>query len=208
MGYDEFEMIVSLDENDPALLDYKEIYEFPARLCHAKLLVNNNRSCVDAINNAANVATGDLLVVVSDDSDCFDGWDMHLINEVENKHDFIIKTKDGIQDYIITLPILDRDYYQRTGYIYHPDFEHLFCDTYMTCVADITGRKITSNLLFKHNHYSVGGSVMDEVNKKNDATWKQGEETFLRLMKEFTPAERARIKDPGMKNWLRNKGIV
>lgn len=148
-------------------------------------------------------------MVVSDDTDCFPNWDTALLKEVEGKTDWILKTPDGIQPWIITMPVMDRAYYNRTGYIYHPDFQHLFCDTYLTCVADITGRKITSNLMFKHNHYSVSGGQEkpDELHKRNDATWRQGEETFIRLMKEFTPEERSRIQDPGMKNWLRNKGV-
>jgi glycosyltransferase involved in cell wall biosynthesis len=191
------DLIVSLDFDDPNLNEYKEIYD------ESVIIINRNRSTVDAINNGAKLALGDILIVVSDDTDCSEGWDFKLKQSINNNTDFILKTQDGIQPYIITMPIMDRAYYNRTGYIYHPDFQHLFCDTYLTCVADITGRKITSDLMFKHNHYSVNGTQPDELHKRNDATWKQGQETFIRLMKEFTPEQRAKITDLGMKNWLR-----
>lgn len=210
------QFILSLDQDDPKLDEYLNIYPDDFKLhktpdddwCKTEypgiILVNKNRSAVDAINNAARIAFGKILLVVSDDTEPIDNWYTHLYSD---KTDWILKTKDGIQDYIITMPVMDRAYYNRTGYIYHPDFQHLFCDTYMTCVADITGRKITSNLMFKHNHYSVNGTQPDELHKRNDATWKQGEETFIRLMKQFTKEERDRIKDVPMRNWLRHKGL-
>lgn len=209
------EFILSIDEDEPTDNPYIKSSQYitlynAAMFTHDlpyKLVVSKNKSAVEAINNAAKVATGDLLMVVSDDTECFPGWDTALLKAVEGKIDWILKTKDDIQDYIITFPIMDRVYFNRTGYIYHPDFAHMFCDTYMTCVADINGRKLTSDLMFKHNHYSVGKEAPDAINKKNDATWSQGEETFIRLMKEFTSEERARITDPGMKRWLRNKGV-
>lgn len=195
------EVIVSLDEDDPQLTSY--LNKFPS----TDTIVNKNKSSVEAINKAAAISTGKILIVIGEDGYLPPSWQHEIIKEVEGKVDWILKTQDGIQDYIITLPIMDRTYYNRTGYIYHPDFQHLFCDTYLTCVADITGRKITSNLMFKHNHYSVNGTEPDELHIRNDATWRPGQETFIRLMNQFTLEERRRIKDQSMKNWLRNKGV-
>jgi len=194
----DFQLIVSLDEDDPALDHYKQIYD------SYSYIINKNRSCVDAINNAAKVAKGDILIVVSDDTDCFKDWDVPLLQEVKGKTDWILKTQDGIQPWIITAPIMDRAYYNRTGYIYHPDFEHMFCDTYMTAVADITGRKITSNLEFKH----LNNTINDDLRNRTNGTWAQGEATFIRLMKEFTPEQLRLIKDPGMRSWLKRHKVV
>jgi glycosyltransferase involved in cell wall biosynthesis len=191
------DLIVSVDSDDPKLNEYREIYSDDC------LIVNKNRSCVDAINRAAEKATGDIFVVVSDDTDCFPGWDTALLKEVEGKTDWILKTDDGIQPYIITMPCMDRAYYNRTGYIYHPDFEHMFCDTYMTCVADITGRKITSNLIFKH----LNDTIKDDLRKRTDGTWQQGQDTFIRLMKQFSKADIQKIQDRQMIRFLRNNGV-
>jgi glycosyltransferase involved in cell wall biosynthesis len=212
---DKVEFILSIDEDEPKDNTYTKASQYitlynAAMFTHDlpyTLLVSKNKSAVDAINNAAEIAKGDVLMVVSDDTEPCNAWIEYIYHETNGKTDWILKTQDGIQPYIITMPIMDRAYYNRTGYIYHPDFQHLFCDTYLTCVADITGRKITSDLMFKHNHYSVNGTQPDELHKRNDSTWKQGQETFIRLMKEFTPEQRAKITDPGMKNWLRNKGV-
>lgn len=209
------EFILSIDEDEPTDHPYIKSSQYitlynAAMFTHDlpyKLVVSKNKSAVEAINNAAKIATGDLLVVVSDDTECFPGWDTAILKEVEGKTDFILKTKDGIQDYIITNPILDRTYYNRTGYIYHPSYQHLFADTELTCVADLLNRKIKSNLMFKHNHYSVNGTAPDDLHKRNDATWKQGEENFIKRYRNnfdlINPP--GRISDTSMNNWLRQK---
>lgn len=193
--------IVSLDVDDPKLNEYTRLHK------GVKFVINRNRSCVDAINNAAKVAEGNIFFVVSDDTETISGWDTAILKEVAGKEDWIMKTNDGTQGYIITQTIMDRKYYERDGFIYHPDFKHQFVDTYMTCVADIRGRKITSGLTFRHNHYSVNGEKPDELHRRNDATWQQGEETFVRLMKQFSSADIMKIKDTSMRRWLYNHGI-
>lgn len=168
-------------------------------------IINKNKSSVEAINYAAKHwrCDGDILMVVSDDTDCFPDWDVALLNEVEGKTDWILKTQDGIQPWIITFPIMHRAYFNRTGHIYHPDFEHMFCDTWMSVMADVTGRRITSKLLFPH----LNDSIKDDVRKKTDATWSQGEKTFINLCKSLSKEDLRKITDQSMINWLRNKGV-
>jgi TusA-related sulfurtransferase len=197
MKYKSFELIVSLDADDPELDNYRIMYP------KGTYIVNKNRSCVDAINNAAKVSDGEILIVVSDDSDCVENWDEMLEKELDGKYDYVLKTDDSIQGYIITLPLLDRVYYNRFGYIYHPDFFHMFADTYMTCVADITGRKLTSNLMFKH----LNDTIKDDLRKRTDGTWQQGQDTFIRLMKQFSKSDIQKIQDRQMIRFLRNNGV-
>jgi len=195
----ETDWILSLDEDDSS--DYNAYFDTTP----VRLIRNKNRSAVDAINNAAKLAKFDIMMVVSDDTYVsMANWDMCIELEVEGKTDWILKTQDGIQPWIITAPIMDRAYYNRFGYIYHPDFEHMFCDTYMTAVADITGRKITSNLEFKH----LNNTINDDLRNRTNGTWAQGEATFIRLMKEFTPEQLRLIKDPGMRSWLKRHKVV
>lgn len=194
------ELIVSLDEDDPQLTMYLERY------LSSDVIVNKNKSCVEAINKAAQKATGQILIVASDDTDMTPSWNKDIMEVIEGKIDWILKTQDGIQPWLITMPVLDRAYYNRFGYIYHPDYLHMFCDTELTCVADITGRKITSNLLFPHKHYSVTKEQPDAINKKADATWAQGEKLFLeRYKRNFDLPKGGKIQDKGMIDWLQRK---
>ena len=194
--------ILSLDEDDPSP------YEAHFDTTPIRIIRNKNRSAVDAINNAAKLAKYDILMVVSDDTGVgYSGWDYKIIEAADCKTDWLLKTDDGIQDYIVTMTVMDRKYYERDGFIYHPDFFHQFADTYLTCLADIRGRLIKSDLKFPHNHYSKFAEFPDELHKRNDASWKEGQNTFVRLMKQFTPEERARIKDPNMRGFLRKFGL-
>jgi glycosyltransferase involved in cell wall biosynthesis len=173
------EVIISLDEDDPTI----GTYEINNRETGAKIIINRNRSAVDAINTAAKAATGQIFIVVSDDTDCPNGWDRKIINSVMGRTDWILKTDDGIQRWIITMPVMDRVYYERFGYIYYPEYKHMFVDTDLTCVADLTCRKIYAPLKFPHLHYSTGQSEKDAVNEKADATWTQGETLFRQRAK-------------------------
>lgn len=170
----QIQYLLSIDHNDKDLKRYTAIAQRNGISTHIAM----NKSAIEAINRAARKSQGNLLIVVSDDFGCFEDWDIKILKELEGKKDFIVKTQDGIQDWIITLPILDRKYYDRFGYVYFPGYQHLFCDTEMTAVADLTGRKIVSQLFFEHQHYSTGKSKKDAVNAKNDATWNQGKKLY------------------------------
>lgn len=165
------EYILSLDIDDPSVINYKPDPK-------VKIVQNNNRSAIDAINNAAKICTGSIIIVVSDDFDCPIHWDAKLKYHLTGKSDFLVKTQDGIQKTLITLPIMDRAYFNRFGYIYHPDYRHMYSDQEMTAVGHLLGRVITLPLLFPHNHYSVGKWEKDETNRRNDLTWTQGATLF------------------------------
>jgi hypothetical protein len=200
--------ILSVD-NDDDIAAYIDAY-FQIRTCVTPV-INNNTSSVEAINNAAKhfmADDGDVFLVVSDDTEPCHHWDEKIYDLVKDKTDWILKTQDGIQNWIITMPIMDRAYYNRFGYIYYPGYQHLFCDTELTCVADITGRKITSNLLFPHNHYSIGKGIKDAVYEKNDLTNEQGEKLFLeRYSRNFDLPKGNPITDGGMINWLKKRHV-
>lgn len=181
---------ISIDVDDPKRAEYENNPNW-------KCIVSINTSAIEAINNAAKwlcvnddltIKSG-IVIVVSDDFGCPNKWDSFLNMHLHDKSDFIVKTLDGYQPWIITLPIMDWSYYSRFGYIYYPGYQHMFCDTEMTCVADMLGKKIellNDGYVFEHRHYSLGKSAKDQINEKNDRTWDQGSELFnKRLEKDF-----------------------
>lgn len=173
-------MIVSIDDDDPHKDAYRTYYSRPV-----KIVESDNRSAVDAVNVGAAESTGQILVVVSDDFDCPKNWALILEKHLRGRRDFVFKVFDGTQKYIVTLPILDRVYYQRTGYIYHPDYKHMFVDTHFTHMADMLRKLIIKNdITFQHNHYSVTKQRRDEVTLRADATWNEGKATYLKHCKE------------------------
>jgi hypothetical protein len=180
----DFELIVSIDENDPYKDQYINLYANLKEYA-VKVIVNRNRSAVDAINNAAKASEGEILIVVSDDTDAVRGWNEVISQACGTHKDFVLKLHDGTQDWIVTMPILDRAYYNRYGYIYFPDYQHQFCDTEFTHVADITKRILWRNdIEIKHLHYSVIKEKRDELYARNDGTWNQGKDLYIKRAKQ------------------------
>lgn len=171
------EYILSIDNDDPEKGNYETL--FP----NDKIICNDNRSCVDAINRAAEKATGNIIVVVSDDFDCPENWGVDLLKHLEGKEDFIVKVDDGHQPVIITLSIMDRAYYARFGYIYHPDYRHQFVDTEQTAVAHLLGKVVEVPMKFEHIHPVWNSNLrMDELYKRNNSTWNQGMEIYRKRL--------------------------
>lgn len=177
-----FEYILSLDNDDPKLNEYKKLFDEDHNI-YQLAIGFNNQSAINAINFGAELATGDLLIVISDDMDCFPGWDTALLNELSGKSDFVLKTRDGIQKTLVTLPIVDRTFYNRYGYIYFDGYSHMCADQELTAVAIMTGKLLYSDLLFEHRHYITGKTQRDSINEKNDATYTQGQKIFDERLK-------------------------
>lgn len=174
----DFEIIVSIDDDDPAKDHYFRIYE---RKPNVRLIIRPNRTAIEAINSAAVESKGDILIVVSDDTGVLSRWDERIGHVTDGKQDFVLKVYDGIQKWIVTMPIMDRTYYNRYGYVYNPVYDHMFCDTELSHVAEITGKLIFRNdILIPHNHYSVTKQPKDSVTVKNDATQLQGAKTYIK----------------------------
>lgn len=201
---EEIDLIVSVDQDDPCIKEYQNHYfNFGCTLS-----IGRNRSAVDAINNAAKIAQGDIMIVVSDDTDCPVGW-FDIINKAVSGHeDFVLKVYDGVQKWICTMPIIDRAYYNRFGYVYHPDYSHMFVDTDFTHTAELLGKIIWRNdILFPHLHYSVAKAKRDEINDRADATWNDGKRLYLnRFRKNFglQNVNPWNISNDSHINWLRS----
>lgn len=188
-GSIDFEIILSLDQDDMRLSDYQKMifdglttnWQEPA----LTYTVLPNKSTVEAVNNAAKIAQGEILIVMSDDFDCPQDWFNKIVRASRNRKDFVMKVNDGgTQDRIITLPILDRAYYQRFGYIYHPSYKHLWADTEFSEVAYWQRKVLVRNdIVFKHNHYSVLCTNPDATYLKNELTYEEGKKNYKERQK-------------------------
>ena len=181
-GTDDFEIILSLDNDDTTLGQYQELYN---NLAHPfTLQVADNKSAIEAINRAARIAQGRIFIVVSDDTGVPPAWAVKLLAYTKGKTDFVMKVRDGIQPQLITMAILDRVYYQRFGYIYNPEYKHAWADREFTEVARKLKRVIEKNIMFRHNHYSITKhKIRDEQYARTDATFNEGRVIFNRRKK-------------------------
>lgn len=189
-GKHRIEFIISLDHDDSELSNYGDTIgtlNMVHELHILNLIIGHNRSAIEAINLAASESKGDVLIVVSDDTDCPEGWDKIIMDDIINFEVLrkglgvgtVIKYDDGIQKEIVTMPVMDRAFYNRFGYIYNPVYKHAFCDTELTEVAKRTGCLVKKlDILFKHNHYSVTGVTRDAIYERSDAHHDEGKRIF------------------------------
>ena len=157
---DNYDELASLDLNDPTLDQYPN--------CYAQ--VGSSTGKIDAINRDLNEYTGDwdLLINMSDDMIfTVKGFD-NIIRELFTKHfpngDGFLHLNDGHQgENVSTMSIMDRKYYERDRYIYHPEFKSLWCDVEATEVAWMRGCYAYEPIvLFDHLHPAWGLAPNDK----------------------------------------------
>lgn len=206
-----WEYILSVDANDPEIDTYKALGI--TGMQNIRMIVNDNHNLVQAANQAARLSICDIMILVSDDFLCFKGWNLSIIEALKGKSG-VLKTFDGVQRWIVTLPIMTRDYYDEIGHLYDPACSHMFCDTIMTHQADMWKKlSIRNDIVFRHNHYSTTGQQKDAVSVKADGTWAQGEKVYLQRLKEWKAGGldifdlSPEAKKAGHINWMKKKGV-
>lgn len=183
IGVTDFEVIIAIDATDPESGKYQELYLMNASFA-ATLTIGDHQSAVQAINYAAKIAQGNIMVVVSDDTDCPLNWGKRLLHAIGDAKDFVVKTNDGIQKTMVTMPIFDKLYYYRDGYVYNPIYDHLWADREYSDIAYKRKRVIKKmGLKFPHNHYSRNGGQADETTLKNEISYASGKRIYLERQK-------------------------
>src|SRR5690606_13234289 len=174
------EYILSLDEDDPTLSEYQRLFNG-----QKSIVIDKNTSVVEATNVAAKCSTGNILLYLSDDFDCFEGWGYALEKEFSlYSGPVLLKVDDCLQRFtvrILTIRIMNRECYDRLGYFWHPDYRSMWvdCDLYETA----SRRKMIQfapHLKFEHLHPSNGKAKTDETYTRSAANWNQGKAVFDR----------------------------
>ena len=163
---DTLEYIVSIDTDDAEQTCYAQ-WCVPSGIT---LIINDNRSLVDACNNAAKIASGDCFLVLSDDFLTPRHWNELLKLKIDRDM-YGILVNDGISDGdIMSLPIMSKSLYERIGYIYHPEFFSLFADNALLDVVKKLDCLIDCrHLLFEHMHYIVGKAPKDATYERENS---------------------------------------
>lgn len=185
----EVEIIVSVDISDK----YKQyIASYPFNYSatrypntNGKLILNDNNSVVEATNNAAREAKGDILLYLSDDFKCFDNWGVAVMKEFENEsRPLLLKVDDCLQNFqvpVLTIPIMNRALYERLGYFWHPEYKSMFVDEDLYWTAHKLGAmKMCTHLKFPHEHPANGKAPDDETYRRSAANWDQGKMVYQR----------------------------
>lgn len=176
LAYD-VEHILSIDNDDPCYKEYCTL--------GLNVLVYPNKSVVEATNAAAATSKGDILIYLSDDFDCPNGWHELIDKEFEGVNKpMLLKVDDCLQGFdvrVLTIPIMNRALYEKLGYFWHPDYKSMFVDEDLWWTCRNNGwLKKAQHLKFPHNHHSLGKCQNDETYRRSEANWDQGKATFAR----------------------------
>ena len=136
------------------------------------------------INNEHFKAHWDILLNISDDQrPIVKGYDNIIRRAMPDDLDASLWFSDG-QPRVNTQEIIGRSYYNRFGYIYHPDYKSLWCDNESTEAAYRLGKQIkSSQQIVRHIHPAWGGSYSlpnDTLYERNNKFWNEDEATFKR----------------------------
>jgi hypothetical protein len=134
----------------------------------------------------------DIVVLVSDDMiPQLKGWDdvirTHMTVRFPDTNG-ILWFNDGHQgDNLNTLCVFGRTMYESFGYIYHPDYKSLFCDTELT---DLCKGELASKCMYfpyciiRHEHPGTGyAQNMDALYDRNQKYWNEDMYTYIRRKK-------------------------
>lgn len=177
----QLEWILCLDSDDAASLSL-----IPAVPEFVRLGVQSDlpSDCVKAWNFAASMATGRVLIAVSDDFVAPPRWDQQLLEVGLGRwidQEAVIQVDDGQAARLVTLPIVTRRRYDRYGYLFHPSYQSMYADDELTAVAVRDGILFGApEVLFQHRHWNSGGRTKDHVDAAHSSAERmlQGRRTF------------------------------
>lgn len=184
----DIELIVSIDKDDPQADIYLKTYSQAGM----QVIISDNRNVVEATNEAATYAKGDILIYLSDDFTCPNQWDELVRQEFDGVEDpLLIKVSDALQPFengVLTIPIMNVQLYRKLGYFWHPEYKSMFVDVDLYETVKKYGHmKLCPYLIFPHLHHSAGHTPNDETYRRSEGNWKQGEELFYRRKQEGFP---------------------
>jgi len=184
-GLTEVEHILSLDLSDAQNTLYTTLFS------SSKVIINDNNCVVQATNHAAKIATGDVLIYLSDDFECPQNWDTLIYNEMifqSAKGSWLLKVDDLLQRFeadVLTIPIMSRELHDRLGYFFHPEYKSMFCDQHLYWICKNNGFLLFApNLKFPHLHYTNSKAPMDKTYKDSAANWDQGKALYYKHRQE------------------------
>lgn len=178
------ELLVSIDSDDPKLFEYFALYQ--------DTITNPNTCVVEAANHAAKIATGEILIYLSDDFKCPDNWGQLILEQFKDvTTPLLIKVDDCLQKFgvdVLTIPIMNRALYEKLGYFFNPIYRSMFCDQDLYHVVNNMGAiRFCPYLKFPHEHYCNGKTTIDPTYERSNKNWISGKHTYARRKAEGFP---------------------
>jgi hypothetical protein len=160
--------IVSIDMDDPEMQGYLTVMDILYAQAKAvpdvkvQLLVNDNKTVVQAVNRAytaENLDNHDIISMISDDFRMPRNWDTSVIAEFDKYgYDKIIKThQPGGRVDLITIQMAGTQFWRDYGTFFYHEYISMYADDDITGWARLTGRVIDApHIVCLHLHPYIG----------------------------------------------------
>jgi hypothetical protein len=175
---------LSCDVDDPTMKQTHELDHVLSPCAWRRVFYSENKTKIEACN--ANMDEidypWDIVVLVSDDMiPQIRGYDDVIRNHMLARFpdtDGILWFNDGHQENKLnTLTIFGRRMYESFGYLYHPSYKSLFCDTELTdlCKSSLQQKCMYSSYcIIRHEHPGTGfAQNTDSLYQRNQRYWNE-----------------------------------
>lgn len=191
------QILCTFDTDDLSMNNEKVISKLATEYTDYNItwVFGESKNKIDAINRDIDKADSDwdILVNMSDDMEFIErGFDQFICYEMEQRYpdtDGVLHFPDGhTQERLMTMSIIGRRYFERTNYIYHPDYKSLWCDNEAMQVAKKLNKiSYINHQLFRHNHPAWGKAETDEQYIRTEAFNNEDHQTYKRRSKAGFP---------------------
>lgn len=183
-------VLVKIDDNDNS--NYDRLKDYP----YCILVSGYSKNKVHAINRGIIPRGWDILVNMSDDIRwTVKGFDDIIRRDIED--DIFLHYPEPWADKqcaiqnkppISIVSIMDRLYYERFNYVYHPSYISLWSDNEATEVSRRLGRhKWVNEIIFSHDHPQAGKTKMDQQYRLTESFYQKDKINFNRRMSRGFP---------------------
>ena len=168
---DELEYTLALNDNDPSIAKYV-VQAWPL-FGRFRVDIGDSSTASQAMNRAVKRIsnTTELIMVVADDQGCPDHWDSELkkvLSGIDNfRKPVYIYVSDGLSDMDKDegpkYAYINRAFYEKLGFLQHPDYHSLYADNDLFECAKILGMIRAPHLIFEHRHHSRSEGKWDDT---------------------------------------------
>ncbi|MEO6305964.1 MAG: hypothetical protein ABIP51_22650 [Bacteroidia bacterium] len=187
--HDDFEIIITADMDDSTMCN-NEVRDKLNSYLNTRVIYGNSKTKVEAVNQNAGLATGDIICTHSDDMTWIkEGFDLDILEGFSDGFRGLLHFPDQVaKEHLITYPIMHKDYYKIDNFIYHPDFISVYCDNFQQYIAKSRNQyKFVNKQILEHRHAIWGFGEKDALLLKTEdpVNYAIDKQTLIRLTQEF-----------------------
>jgi len=178
--------LITLD-NDDESMNSSDVEDIFNTFKNIKVVYGTSESKIHAVNRDIELINDwDIVLLASDDmTPKVKGYDNIIRNKMKEFYsdtDGILWFNDGhMGNKLNTLCILGKKYYDRFGYIYHPEYKSVWSDNEFMLVGNLLGKQTYfEQVIIEHEHPDWGYGSRDEIHQINSKNENQDKLLFTK----------------------------